>query len=628
MAVQRDTWIFRVILLVGWACSIPAFAVTEKELANYSMTIFSNPQHAHHELTQFHSGPTQLSEHEHIWTLLRKAQAEYTLLSFQEMKTTLSVVQPFSESMSTEQRAVYFYLIGILDYNDGLYNQAITQFERAINLTHIGSTPSLTYVLIIRELGYVHALSGNYHEAIVVLQEAYNKAVPSNNILYNGLISESLADTYNYLGNYPKAIEYYEQALGFFDALDYPSYIASSLLGLAIVNRKLERWDEAIHTFDRYEVALNFTENASENFYLHYGKAMTLAEKGDCDVAISAIDKALLLDGPIDYKAELYKKRALCQISTNHIQQAQQDLVAAKDILDSIDDLNGTQWYLELDYLAGLIAAKERDFERAFNQIHHYFKDYVALQQRNNSEHMARVQATLEAERKDKEIAQLKQQAQLQQLQAREQALKVTQHRMQLFGIAVVLTLLIIFAVFQYKNSQKLLTLSIRDELTGLHNRRYFFDFFENHKESALASANSGMAVVSFDIDNFKTINDSWGHQTGDYVISTIAHIAADSLRPNDIIARIGGDEFVIALLRTTRAQTETIAQRLLANISHHEFCLQEGESFNTTVSVGVAFYSPTQHSRCDIHALIESADNALYQSKRAGKNRFTVSSH
>lgn len=122
------------------------------------------------------------------------------------------------------------------------------------------------------------------------------------------MLEESLGDTYNYLGNYTKAIEYYEGALTFFESIGYQPHVASTLLGLAMVNRKLENWNDALSYFDRYEIALNFTNNHSENFYLHYGRAMTMAERGECNAAIGAIDDALGLSGPIDYNAELYKK--------------------------------------------------------------------------------------------------------------------------------------------------------------------------------------------------------------------------------------------------------------------------------------------------------------------------------
>ena len=160
---------------------------------------------------------------------------------------------------------------------------------------------------------------------------------------------------------------------------------------------QLENWNDALSYFDRYEIALNFTNNHSENFYLHYGRAMTMAERGECNLAIDAIDDALGLSGPIDYNAELYKKRALCNLTLDNLAEAKQDLSKARTIFNGIEALHNTQWHLELDYIAGLVAFKDNRFEQAFEFIHRYYKDFLELQRLNNSEYVTQVQTTMEA---------------------------------------------------------------------------------------------------------------------------------------------------------------------------------------------------------------------------------------
>ena len=600
-----------------------AVALSEKELASYDVDIFLNPAHAYEELLAL-SVNNNFTVSGKTWLLLRTAQAQENLMLYQDMTRTLSSLSAFIPTMNSPQKTTFHYLNGINERHNGNLTQSITQLKLAVSLSSWQPT-TLPYILAVKELGYVFALSGDYYDATFILQETYKKIVDLNNPFYNGLIEESLGDTYNYLGSYQKSLEYYDGALSFFEQLAYQPYIASTLLGIAIVNRRLENWDQALTFFDRYETSLRFADGYSENFYLYYGRAMTLAEKGDCLLAISAIDYALLLSGPDDYDAELYKKRALCNVQINNIQMAHTDLIKAQNILNTYEELRETQWYLELEYIKGLIAYKEDQFKNAFDFIEEYYQNYLILQKQNNSEHMARMQATLEAERKDKQITLLRQQAKLQDVEAREQSLIVKQQHIQLCAIILVLTLLFIFAIFQYRHSRKLLALSIRDDLTGIHNRRYFFDFFDEYKNKHHPNEQPGLAIVTFDIDNFKQINDSWGHQVGDNVITTVAQIADSTLRSSDIIARIGGDEFIVALPRTSLSHSEDIANRIIQNITNHNFTLKNGHNFNVTVSVGVAYYEQNTHSPCDVEELIESADNALYKSKRAGKNRYTL---
>jgi two-component system cell cycle response regulator len=596
--------------------------ISENALRDFEESIFLHPQQTYRKLVTL-AQANDFSNEGRVWLLLRKAQSENVLTLYKEMDATLVTVAPLANVMTNEQHALWLYLRGSRMHQTGNISGAIDTLKYAVEVAK-ENTNSTIYVLAIRELGYGFALSGDYYRATLILQDAYKNLVTLNNPFFNGLLEESLGDTYNYLGNYTKAIEYYEGALTFFESIGYQPHVASTLLGLAMVNRKLESWDDALSYFNRYEIALSFTDNHSENFYLHYGRAMTMAEKGECNLAIGAIDDALSLSGPIDYNAELYKKRALCNLTLDNLSAAKQDLSKARTIFNGIEALHNTQWHLELDYIAGLVAFKDNRFEQAFEYIHMYYKDFLELQRLNNSEYVTQVQATMEAERKDKEIALLKQQTQLQAVTAREQSLKVRQKNMMLSGVALIFALLLIFVIFQNKNAKKLLALSIRDELTGLHNRRDFFDYFENNLVK-LNPNHVGLALISFDIDNFKHINDNLGHHVGDEVIKTVAQTAANTLRTNDVIARIGGDEFIIALPRTTLLQAKEIAKRILENIRSHRFITKEGADFSVTASLGVAYHDQNKFIALDVKSLMESADTALYQSKRAGKNRFTV---
>jgi diguanylate cyclase (GGDEF)-like protein len=147
------------------------------------------------------------------------------------------------------------------------------------------------------------------------------------------------------------------------------------------------------------------------------------------------------------------------------------------------------------------------------------------------------------------------------------------------------------------------------DALTGLFNRRALF-------ERSLRLRGS-VAVVVFDIDHFKQVNDRHGHQVGDTVLQTFASLLAANVRDGDLAARLGGEEFVIILPDTTTDDAAQIAERIRQNFAAQQFISSSG-NFAVTVSAGIA----GGDSDADIIALLRQADTALYDAKRSGRNR------
>lgn len=167
---------------------------------------------------------------------------------------------------------------------------------------------------------------------------------------------------------------------------------------------------------------------------------------------------------------------------------------------------------------------------------------------------------------------------------------------------------------------QELIHITQHDSLTGIYNRRYLTELAE--REIALARRHKRpLAIAMLDIDFFKTINDTYGHDIGDAVIKTVASTCAVNLRNIDHIGRIGGEEFVCILPETPTAEAMACAERLRKNI---EVVQQQTpkEIIQFTVSIGVAVLDP---SHADWKAFLKDADTALYQAKRAGRNRVVL---
>ncbi|MBI9075885.1 MAG: PleD family two-component system response regulator [Desulfatibacillum sp.] len=168
------------------------------------------------------------------------------------------------------------------------------------------------------------------------------------------------------------------------------------------------------------------------------------------------------------------------------------------------------------------------------------------------------------------------------------------------------------------ETNRQLQELANRDGLTGLYNHRYFQDAMTKDFQRAMRYHES-LSCVLCDIDYFKKFNDTYGHQTGDIVLSTLARIIEDSLRDTDLAARYGGEEFALVLYHTPAAAAFMVAERLRDSVEKHEFIAND-LSLSVTISVGVATFP---HPDIPDHkTLIECADKALYKAKENGRNQ------
>lgn len=161
-----------------------------------------------------------------------------------------------------------------------------------------------------------------------------------------------------------------------------------------------------------------------------------------------------------------------------------------------------------------------------------------------------------------------------------------------------------------------------RDELTGLYNHRYFQEVMDREL-NRVERYGLSFSLILFDIDHFKKVNDSYGHQCGDQVLKQLGVLAVKAVRASDVVARYGGEEFAVVLPETLEGGGGVFAERLRRGVEQSKFVVDE-VTISVTISLGVTTYHSGVH-RQDKRALIEAADRALYQSKHAGRNCVTT---
>jgi diguanylate cyclase (GGDEF)-like protein len=161
------------------------------------------------------------------------------------------------------------------------------------------------------------------------------------------------------------------------------------------------------------------------------------------------------------------------------------------------------------------------------------------------------------------------------------------------------------------KMQQEIRNLTLRDELTGIYNRRGFFALVEYQFNLAKRSK-TGMFMLYADLDNLKIINDTLGHQEGDRALTMAADILRKNFRQSDIIARIGGDEFVVFPVGTSADCVDKILERLQKALEAYN--AENNRGYSLSISAGISFYDPERP--CTIDDLLAAADRSMYDRK------------
>jgi diguanylate cyclase (GGDEF)-like protein len=169
--------------------------------------------------------------------------------------------------------------------------------------------------------------------------------------------------------------------------------------------------------------------------------------------------------------------------------------------------------------------------------------------------------------------------------------------------------------------NEMLKNLAITDVLTGLYNRRFLMENLEMEFQR-MQRKEGVLSLVLIDIDHFKKVNDTFGHQQGDVVLTLLAEATRKSLRSYDVAARYGGEEFVLLLPETTLAQGIIVAERLRRGVEGMKLA-PPMERETLTISLGVSSYPGRDID--SVESLIKAADDALYRAKEKGRNRIEV---
>jgi len=168
-----------------------------------------------------------------------------------------------------------------------------------------------------------------------------------------------------------------------------------------------------------------------------------------------------------------------------------------------------------------------------------------------------------------------------------------------------------------YRENRKLKENLMTDDLTQIYNRR-FMDYQIDIAIKEFTTFKTPLALLFIDIDHFKTVNDTYGHDVGDLVLKTVAKSMALNIRHGDFVGRFGGEEFVVLLRDITYEEMILIAEKLRSLVKDTSTYLEKGQPLSVTISVGAAYYQKGMSKE----EFIKEADNLMYQAKESGRNK------
>lgn len=461
-------------------------------------------------------------------------------------------------------------------------------------------------------------LQAQYEPALEALTRAYELSLDQSN---NGSINDvlnAMANVYYLTGQLDQARRYYRELVAQDESDGDQAALAVSLYNLGHVNASAKNYREAQQNFER-ALALSLALG-DESGVAQTRKALGVnaQAQGNPTGARNYMRDALRgFERSADWAQVAVTWRHLGDIAQDEGQlelAVQYYLKALPVLAEHSFDMALMRAYRGL----GTAYAKLGRYEQAFSNYRAYSQLMQLQMKEQNRETTQRLQVRFETGRFAADNAKL---GQVNQSQQRE--LQHQQDLLQLQYLAIVLVLAILALVWALwwrsrLHAQNMERLASNDELTGLLNRRGILSAGQREWQRSTRFKRPFCCVI-FDIDNFKSINDTWGHKAGDQVLTAVSNRVQSGLRSTDSLGRFGGEEFLLVAPETETHQAQVLAERIRRNLASLPHDAAPGRA--VTVSIGIA--QAGEESSLD--EVIAHADEALYKAKESGRNRVVV---
>jgi diguanylate cyclase (GGDEF)-like protein len=538
------------------------------------------------------------------------------------LKLTLGLSSP---SLSISE---LLYSRGFSYESIGNITAATTDYENGLELAKSLHDKELIATGLIN-LGAIYYLTDRYKSSLMVLNDAYNIAKQTNNDELKGSVNSELGILYSYLGRTVQASVYYQQSYQFYKSANKKNSSLNALVNIGVNHLLKKEYQQAITI---YKTVIKESDGRGQNeimYNTYSGLSRAYLNKKSPDPETSY--QYLLLSKQYmknieQYNVELkyYNEEAFVLFELERFDDVLISIDKIEKILNKRMSLSfrQTQKQIKIVNLKSKTYFKLGDNHQAYMFQKKRLALIKALREKEQISSIAEVRLALEVKQADVHKKLLENEQALQEVALLEAENKQQQQRYYLLYIAVValiFTWLLIKLIQDQRRLHKMLNIDI---LTGVANSRKTLKTAKSLFNRTKAQ-DSTLSVLIIDIDYFKSVNDEFGRDVGDVTLQTMVKMFFKSLRSNDFLGRIGGEEFMVLLPKTSNTQALIIAENIRSSVEKHSWNKQGIKDKKMSVSIGIACSSDFVDDELkSIDTLINKANCLLYQSKDKDKNK------
>ena len=479
-------------------------------------------------------------------------------------------------------------------------------------------------------LGAIYYLTDQYENSLTVLNDAYNIAKQTNNDELKGSVNSELGILYAYLNRSDQSMVYYQQSYQFYKRANKNSSSLEALLNIGTNHFKKKEYQQAITVYNTIIEESDGSSGQNEIMFRTYsGLSIANLKKEQPNPEVSY--HYLLLSKQYiksieQYNVELtyYSDEAFILFELERFDDALISIAKIEKILNDRETLSfiQTQKKIKIVNLKSRIHFKLGRYQQAYTIQKIRFRLIKDLRKKEQISSIAEVRLALEVKQADLHTELLENEQILQEVALLEAQKKQQQQKYYLLYIAVVALIFAWLLIKLIQGQRRLYKMLNIDILTGVANRRKSL-----RKGNILLNQakiqQSALCALVINIDNFKLVNDQFGHDVGDVTLKKTVQLCVKSLRKTDVMGRISGKEFMVLLPKTSHVQALIIAEHFRHSVEQHSWEEEGSSDIDISLSIGVVCSDDfLEGELSSIETLINKAKSLLYQAKAQGKNK------
>jgi diguanylate cyclase (GGDEF)-like protein len=572
-------------------------------------------------------------------------------------------------SLSIENQLIFYKLLAELYVEQAQYQKSITLVTDALKLARKLSSPSITSSELLYARGFAVESLGDYKAAredylngLEIADSLNNKKIVAiglvnigalnylmekfdrSLIMFNdalaigqkinddellGFIYGEMGILYSLISQEEKSLSYHKSAYEYYLKAGKVFYALNTLRNIASSHSINEKYDEAISVYKQILENIDKIANNELISSVYAGMAWAYVKKEDSDpeasyqymlIASQYIEQAEQVDIPIAHALD----KGYLFMELGRYKEALENMHIATEYLKKYDGSDqkvvNTISRLNLLYLKAETYFKIKNYQQAYLAQDEFLTFALSLPEKSDVDGIEDLRMRYESEQADLQTKILEQKESVQSLSLSEAKSDASDRKFFIIVFALI-ALVLAWILIKIINGQKKLLFATRtDNLTNVTNRRRLMqlgnELFDQAKEDDLV-----LSLFIVDVDDFKKVNDNYGHEVGDQTLKTIASLGNKQMRDTDVFGRFGGEEFVALLPNTTNEQALEIAERL--RLSVEQYVWPTNQINNISLSIGVTHLNKVKHQTFE--ELLKDADLLMYQAKRQGKNKVCV---